>query len=124
MALIPKADEDFLHEKQFNYELNQAGSEIHLVFREYSFPSTYTPTKADLLIIIPPAYPMAALDMFWTFPDVKLANGAWPQASEHHETKPDGRNWQRWSRHIEWRSGVDTLRSFIAAVISEINKGI
>jgi|ERR1035437_1487310 hypothetical protein len=124
MALIPKADEDFLLEKQFNYELRQAGSEIHLVIREYTFPPAYGSTKADLLIIIPPAYPMAALDMFWTCPDVKLASGAWPQACEHHEPKADGRTWQRWSRHIEWRSGVDTLRSFMTAVVSEINKGI
>jgi hypothetical protein len=124
MALIPKADEEFLQEKQFDYELTQAGAEIHLVLRQYSFPPAYASVKADVLIVIPPAYPMAALDMFWTHPDVKLANGAWPQASENHETKSNGRNWQRWSRHIEWRSGVDTLRSFITAMVAEISKGI
>jgi hypothetical protein len=74
---------------------------------------------------LPAGYPNAHPDMFWTFPDVKLANGSWPKSSEHHYAY-DGRNWQRWSRHYQgkWRAGIDGLRSYLAAVRTEIAKGI
>ena len=124
MPLIPKGDEDFLAEKGFNYELVQAGTEVHLILNNWPFPISYMPRSASILVRILPGYPLTPIDMFYTVPDVRLAgNGAWPQAAEQHEAH-GGRTWQRWSRHINWRSGVDTIRSFIAAITVEINKGI
>ena len=124
MPIIPQGDEDYLKERSFDYQLKQAGGEIHLVLRDWAFPAAYNPRSADLLIRIPAGYPLSQLDMFWTFPDIKLASGGWPQAAEVHEIN-DGRNWQRWSRHTqEWRAGVDNLRTFITAVTMEINRGV
>jgi hypothetical protein len=124
MPIIPQHDEDYLKERGFDYQLKQVGAEVHLVIRNWAFPSAYNPQSADLLIRISAGYPLSQLDMFWTSPDLKLASGGWPQAAEVHETL-DGRNWQRWSRHTqEWRAGVDNLRTFVAAVTMEINRGI
>lgn len=121
--LIPKNDLDFLQEKGYVHELNQAPNEVQLILRNWAFPPTYTPRIADLLIRFPAGYPLTPLDMFWTSPVVMLANGAWPQASQCMEVYA-GRNWQRWSRHFVWRAGVDNLRTFITAVVTELNKGI
>ncbi len=124
MALIPQADEDYLKDRSFDYDLNAFGNEVHLILRNWAFPEAYNPRSAELLIRILPGYPLSQLDMFWTTPDIKLASGAWPQASEVHETYA-GRTWQRWSRHTqEWRAGIDNLRTFIAAIVMEINRGI
>lgn len=123
MPLIPETDQEYLDSKQFNYELSQYGPEIHLILKQWGFPPAYNPREGDVLIRILPGYPMTPLDMFWTYPDIRLANGSWPAASEVHENL-GGRNWQRWSRHTAWRPGIDDLRSFLTSVIAEINKGI
>jgi hypothetical protein len=123
MSLIPVRDEEFLKASGFEFELTQPG-DIHLVLKGWDFPEAYSPGKADILIVIPPGYPMTPLDMWWTSPTVKLGNGALPQASEHHQRYGE-RQWQRWSRHYQpWRAGVDDLRSFIAAMNKEILLGV
>jgi hypothetical protein len=124
--LLPEIDRDFLDGKEYAYGTTKGtDGSIHLVIRDYDFPAAYAPQKADLLIILPAGYPNSHPDMFWTCPDVKRADGAWPAASEHHEAH-GGRNWQRWSRHYQgqWRAGTDGLRSYLAAVRHEIAKGL
>lgn len=120
--LIPEADRDFLKEKEYHFNILPHEGAIHLILEQIPFPEAYVPRVADILIIIPAGYPNAQLDMFWTFPDVKLANGSWPETSEHHQDF-HGKNWQRWSRHGTWRAGVDNLRTFISSVKREIEKG-
>jgi hypothetical protein len=61
--------------------------------------------------------------MFYTIPDLKLPSGAYPQSCDQHPSIGN-RPWQQWSRHLTWRSGTDNLRTFIAAVTAEVNKGI
>ena len=123
--LLPELDRDYLNGKEFDYEVIPEGGALLLIIKSFQFPIAYSPQITDLLIIIPSGYPNAQLDMFWTNPDVKLANGGWPAASQHHENH-GGKSWQRWSRHntASWRLGVDNLRTFISAIRSEINKGI
>lgn len=122
--LLPELDREYLGEKGFDFEITPESGNLKLTIRSFQFPG-YVPETADLLVIIPAGYPNAQLDMFWTHPDVKLRSGAWPQNAEHHEDHA-GRTWQRWSRHNTqgWRSGVDSLRTFLAAVRKEIAKGI
>jgi hypothetical protein len=124
MPLIPQSDEDYLDDRAFDYELNKVENEVYLVLRQWPFPEAYAPRVADVLIRILPGYPLSPLDMFWTSPDVKLVNGAWPQAADVHENHA-GQVWQRWSRHTqEWRAGIDNLRTFITAIKMEINRGL
>jgi hypothetical protein len=124
MSLLPQKDMAFLEEKGFKYQLSQMGSEVYLILQEWKFPPAYAPEQADVLIVISAAYPLGQLDMFWANPSVRLKNGNWPQACEHHQTLTDGKNWQRWSRHINWRAGIDNLKTFIKAMTAEIDKGI
>src|SRR6185369_10389104 len=128
MADVVLLDEDaaYLKEKRYDYELLPEGSELHVVIKGFPFPtSLYSPSSADLLIKIPPGYPNTQLDMFWTDPEIKKANGQPPQASDtreqHHE-----RTWQRWSRHYVsgWRPGIDRLKHFIQSIHMELKKGI
>jgi hypothetical protein len=119
---MPEDDIEFLAEKGFQYDLSQAGNEVHLIIRGFSF-ETYVPKVADLLIRILSGYPQTAVDMFYTIPDIRLASGAFPQSCDQHPMIGD-RSWQQWSRHLTWRSGIDNLRTFLAAVVAEVNKGI
>jgi hypothetical protein len=124
-ALLPEIDREFLEIKGHDYSVQQVGGELHLVIRGFEFPSTYSTQEADLMVKLPAGYPNAQPDMFWTFPDVKLANGNWPLNGEHHETY-GGRSWQRWSRHFQaqWRVGIDSLRTYLAVVRKEIDKAV
>src|SRR5258707_10841081 len=115
MPLIPESDEQYLNDKQFDYQLAEAGPEIHLILRGWPFPEAYSVRTADVLIRIPPGYPMGQLDMFYTHPTIMRTNGTFPEACQQMETHGD-RTWQRWSRHHAWRSGIDNLRTFIAAM--------
>jgi hypothetical protein len=114
----------FLAEKGLKHQLNQFGQELYLVLNDWKFPNSYTPEIADLLIVISPVYPMGPLDMFWTCPSIRLKTGAFPQACDLHQMMSDGKQWQRWSRHIVWRQGIDNLQTFTKAVTMEIAKGI
>jgi Prokaryotic E2 family E len=122
MSLIPEEDIEFLNEKGFDYNLVQFGNEVHLIIHRFPF-ELYNPKEADLLIRLLSGYPQTAVDIFYTIPDVKLPSGAFPQNCDQHPKIGD-KPWQQWSRHITWRSGVDNLRTFLIAVVAEINKGI
>jgi Prokaryotic E2 family E len=122
MALIPEDDIAYLDEKGLAYDLIQAAGEVHLILHRFPFPK-YVPAEADVLIRIRAGYPQAALDMFFTIPDIKLPSGAFPDRCNQHPVI-GGKPWQQWSRHTQWRAGVDSLRSFLAGMMREIDKGI
>ncbi len=118
--LIPEPDEEYLQEKGYEYELKPQSGAIHLILKNVPFSEAFNPRQADILIIIPAGYPNAKLDMFWTFPHVRLQNGNYPAACNHFQSFHD-KNWQRWSRHGLWRGGVDNLRTFISSIKKEID---
>jgi hypothetical protein len=123
--LVPEVDRDFLVEKGYKYTAKRVGGDVHVIIEGFSFPAAYTPQRSNLLIILPAGYPNANLDMFRTLPDVKLASGAWPQNADNREVHA-GVSWQRWSRHFTsaWRQGIDNLRTFVASIRHELDKGI
>ena len=123
MAILPQKDEEYLREKGFVYEVQQTPTTIGLILRNWPFPEQYDHTTADVLILIPPAYPLAQIDMFYTYPTIKLRNGGTPVNADQPLNFGD-RTWQRWSRHHAWREGKDSIRSFITAMTLEIKKGI
>jgi Prokaryotic E2 family E len=123
--MLLEDDEQFLKEKGYSYTTTVENSVTHLVIHGFPFPLMYQPTQADLLIRLPAGYPQANPDMFWTRPDIMLTSGAVPQAAGAHESYL-GQSWQRWSRHwgAAWRAGLDTLRTFIAAIQAELRRGV
>lgn len=121
--ILPESDADYLTSKFIDFEVIRNTNDVHIILKDYQFPEVYDPRQSNLLIILPVGYPNAKLDMFWTYPDVKLATGNWPLSSNVHQDF-HGKGWQRWSRHINWRSGIDNLRSFVTSVQREIARGI
>jgi len=122
--MLPEEDEEFLKEKGYAYREAVENGFTHVIISDFSFPEAYTPRQAEMLIRLPPLYPKAQPDMFWTRPNVKLTSGAWPLASatmENYLELP----WQRWSRHWQhaWRPSIDGLRTFIASIIRELSRG-
>ena len=121
---LPELDVEFLTEKGYKYETQVEGGVLNIVFHEYRLPESYRPTVVDLLVRLPAGYPNGRPDMFWTRPTVTLANGTRPRTADAMETYL-GLQWQRWSRHgTTWRPGVDCLRTFMASIKSELQKGI
>jgi hypothetical protein len=117
-VLLPEPDMEFLLEKDYDYNLIKHGASIHLILKNFPFSDRFTPREADLLIMFHAGYPNAKLDMFWTSPEVRYQNGSLPAATNQYQDFHN-RSWQRWSRHGDWRGGVDNLRSFISTIKKE-----
>jgi len=121
---IPERDAAFLRERGYQWEAipDPAGSAF-LIIRQFSVKSGgFNPETTDLMIRIPPQYPMTPLDMWYCDPPIRLAaSGQFAPASEVMESHL-GRCWQRFSRHLNggWRPGVDSLRSFFALIQREL----
>jgi hypothetical protein len=121
-AVLPQADLDFLNEKGLQYEIAPHPGEVRIYIRNFQLPVAYAPRTTDLLIRLPFGYPQSNPDMFWTKPEVRLANGAFPTRADYFDPSAD--NWQRWSRHGGWRPATDNLRSKMASVKREMEAGI
>lgn len=124
--ILPEEEISFLKEKGFVWTANKEGNGfIHVVLKDFPFPG-FVPDRADVLIRLPPGYPLAKPDMFYNYPHVKRPNGTIPPATEHKEAY-NGITWQRWSRHMAgdlWRPGVDGLKTYVMVIRKEIEKGI
>lgn len=121
-TLLPELDVEFLNEKNFDCGVHQVGGEVQVVINDFAFPAQYAPRTARLMLRLPAGYPNANPDMFWTNPDVRLANGCYPLNADYHDSGAGG--WQRWSRHdFTWRGGTDDLRSKVASVRRELERG-
>lgn len=103
--------------------LPQAGGWTFVVIRDFALPSAYTPSKVRLLLKLPPTFPDAAPDMFWTAPSVRLKRGASPQGTSMETLL--GEPWMRFSWHLlpgAWRPGLSTLRDFMRCVKARFAK--
>lgn len=124
--LLPDPDAEYLESKGYRFSEKNASGWIHVTLHDFLLPTCYCPGVCDLLVRLPPAYPNANPDMFWTRPDIRLSTGNWPARADVHESF-DGESWQRWSRHVppnSWRIGIDTLQTFIAMIKHELAKGL
>lgn len=97
-----------------------------VVIHKFELPEGYAPREVDLLLRLPAGYPDAAPDMFWVIPSVTLARtGQVPQAATSMEPYLK-RTWQRFSRHLSpgvWQAGRDDLRSYLALITRDLEKG-
>jgi hypothetical protein len=123
--LLSSADLAYLQEKNYTFDVATVGGVVFLIIRAYQLPPAYTPRSTDLLLKLPPNFPISKPDMFWTFPHVRLVNGSQPSSANVFDTQHQNRQWQRWSRHTTiWRPGVDDLRTFLSLIHQELQKGI
>jgi len=121
---IPERDAAFLRERGFDWAaVPDPGGSACIIVRGFLVSGGgFTPERTDLLVRIPPQYPITPLDMWYCDPPIRVAaSGQFAQASEVMEQHL-GRTWQRFSRHLSngWRPGVDNLRSYFALIQREL----
>lgn len=121
---LPARDVKFLNERGLAWELlpDPQGAACLVVKGFNVAAGGFTPAVTELMIRVPPQYPMTPLDMWYCDPPVRLTtSGQFATASEVMENHL-GRDWQRFSRHLNggWRPGVDGLRSYFALIHREM----
>jgi hypothetical protein len=122
--MLPQHDVTCLAERGLNYTVSAEANMTCVVFQGYRLPAGYDREQADLLLRLNPGFPDVQPDMWWFDPAVRLKDGRSVKATdvtEHHL----GRTWQRWSRHFnagQWRSGVDSLESYLALIGRELER--
>ena len=105
MIALTSDDENFLI-KNFPRKWKIVGDN-YLIISNYPLPQGYVQDTTDLMILIPPNYPADTLDMFYLDPHIERKDGL-PLGALATESHCD-RDWQRWSRHHNWQSGVHGL---------------
>ncbi|MDE0119051.1 MAG: hypothetical protein OXM55_03475 [Bdellovibrionales bacterium] len=123
--LLPAEDIEYLSANFSNWQPLSENSKKGILIPDYQLPNGYIPKKSELMIIIPSDYPTAKIDMFYFCPDIKKKDGT-DIAALNTETHFQ-RNWQRWSRHYDWRAGIDNIATHISYIYNqlkfEIDKG-
>jgi hypothetical protein len=98
------------------------GGMICVLIPNFPLGEGFDQEAADLLVRLATGYPDVAPDMWWFHPPVRRADGQEIPATQAYE-RHLGREWQRWSRHLQpgqWRSGIDSLESYIAIIRREL----
>ena len=121
---LPAMDVGYLRDRVLQHSVISEGGMICVVLQGFPLPDGFDRGTADLLLRLSPGYPDVPPDMWWFDPPVALASGKVIPATQVRESHL-GRTWQRWSRHFaagQWRSGVDTLESFLALIHRELRR--
>ncbi len=120
--MLPQIDLDCLAERAPGYSVSNEGGMICVLIPNFALGPGFDHPTADLLLRLAPGYPDVAPDMWWFHPPVRRTDGAKIAATDAHEHHL-GREWQRWSRHLQagqWCSGIDSLESYLTIIRREI----
>lgn len=115
LTALPSADRRFLEDNGLTYEIIGEAGSSGVIIKDFPLPpGKFDRDTVDVMIQLPAGYPDASVDMFYTTPWIKLkAGGRYPNCADvAHQFV--GTNWQRWSRHAEWRAGIDGVRTMVA----------
>jgi len=120
--MLPPIDAEYVQGRSPSHQVSAEGGMLCVLLPGFPLPPGLNLDQADLLLRLPAGYPDAPPDMWWFSPPVTRRDGstiAATEAREHHL----GRDWQRWSRHLQpgqWRSGIDSIESYLALVHNEL----
>ncbi len=115
MPLPPRLEEELVELRGRNHQIDVTEDPdfISVVLIDFALGDGYSREFSDLLLRVPRAYPDAGPDMFWTTPDLLLANGQPPQSGEVIEQYL-GRPWRRFSWHRPvWNPSIDNLHAYL-----------
>jgi len=121
---LPSSEAAYLAARGIQHSVASEANMTCVIIQGYVLPPGYDQAQSDLLLRLSAGFPDIPPDMWWFCPAVRLRDGRTVQATEvveHHL----GRNWQRWSRHFnpgQWRSGTDSLESFLALIRKELER--
>lgn len=119
-------DEDIAHLRHSypDIEVVNETARTFVILKQFSLAQHWNMPKTELLLQVPQGYPLAAMDMFWVSPGLRLANGQIPQNADLLEQYCD-RQWQRFSWHYSgstpWNPAVDGLASHLRFVRVRLN---
>jgi len=103
------------------------GASRWLLIRNYQVPPGYTPQMVTLAFLIPPTYPTAQIDMFYTSPKLVLTSGR-PIDRTQVTATICGTPFNGWSRHrgppAPWNPATDNVITHLALVESAIAKEV
>jgi hypothetical protein len=104
---LPEEDTEFLNTLGLVWETVKNAEVRWLLIHEYPIPSGFNVSKAMLAIKIEGGYPPAKLDMAYFLPSLSKVRGTTiPNLSA---ASIEDKQYQQWSRHYEWREGIDDL---------------
>jgi hypothetical protein len=124
--MLPPNDKQYLDERAPGHAVSVEANMVCITIPEFPLPPGFGASSSTLLLRLSPGYPDVQPDMWWFNPPAKRADGAEIPATQAYE-RHLGREWQRWSRHLspgQWRSGVDSLESFLAIVRREVEAAV
>lgn len=119
---LPAYDVDYLGAWAAGHRLAADANMTCVILPGFALPPGYDRAQSDLLLRLNAGYPDIPPDMWWFDPAIRLVTGQPIQAADLVENY-FGRPWQRWSRHLaagQWRSGVDSLETFVALIRREL----
>ena len=101
-------------------ETKKSSDQIYVIFRDYPIPVlNYNKKITDIMIMTTSEYPKTSLDMFFTPPDIRLADGSVPNATspvQHLDAE-----WLQWSIH-PYRNGWDPFKDDLVGFLCYIDK--
>ncbi|MGZ8236270.1 MAG: E2/UBC family protein [Methylobacter sp.] len=125
MALLTEEDYSDLERMQLKFKEDDANR--LLVFIDFDLVTgLYQVDRCNALVIIPPTYPAAGNDMFWTYPRLQRTDGliipgtidpALPDCQRDIRVFEE-KTYDRWSRHWQvgnqiWRAGRDNITTIV-----------
>jgi len=128
VVIAPELIQDIQELRSQGYAVEdsvETPGESLVVFPSFKLPAgKYNMASCRLLVRVPNGYPNAALDMFYTQPDLLLASGSAPRQSDVLE-QLGGTVWRRfsWHRTAPWKPGVDSLISYVAFIEDNFARG-
>lgn len=123
LEALPSADRRFLEAHGLTYEIVNDASVGAVVIKDFPLPpGKFDHDKVDLMIQLPAGYPDASVDMFYTLPWIRLkATNSYAACADVPQTFASA-SWQRWSRHADWRPGIDGIRTMVTRAQTAFEK--
>lgn len=122
-----EVDERHLNSLGVFWETVVDGASRWLLIRNYQVPPGYLPQMVTLALLIPPTYPTAQIDMFYTSPKLALTTGR-PIDRTQVAATICGTPFNGWSRHrgppTPWNPATDNVITHLALVESAIAKEV
>lgn len=121
------ADETYLDGLRLRWEMVNDAGRRWLMIHHFPVPSGYTVQRTLLALEIPPTYPGAQIDMFYTSPPLALASGRSIDCT-HIPATIFGTAFNGWSRHrgpdSAWNPALDNVVTHLALVESALAKEV
>ena len=120
--MLPANDLEYLRSLSPGHTVQLDGGMTCVLVPGFLLGEGFALAQSDLLLRLAPGYPDVPPDMWWFNPPVRRTDSAEIIATQAREQLL-GREWQRWSRHLtpgQWRSGIDSLESYIAIIRREL----